>query len=420
KGFIELGASWLHGEYGNVLYEIARDKHLIGDPLEESSVEGEGHFCTDYGQHLDDEAVKDVIMVLEGIKEDLSNGCYADKKMSAGEVFKLKFQEYIDDKMSPFHDLTILWGLFNWYMKFEKIDNACRSLDDVSIKTYSEWSECEGVQLINFKTGFQSVVNLFAQQLPSSVIRLNTPVINVDFFEECVRVNTESGDRYECEYILLTCSPGFLKENLHSLFTPALPQRKADAIRSVGYGTINKIYLQFEKPFWTKSDLGFQLIWTSEDHKDLPKWVYDISGFDIVKGQPNFLLCWIGGDGAETVENESDEVVGLSCTKVLQMFLKDLCVQNPTKIIASKWKSNKYIRGAYSHGSVKFDKLGLTHEDLVEPISKEIRIQGTVVTKPVILFAGEATVRNYYSTTHGALLSGMREAQRIIDSIEKK
>ena len=35
--------------------------------------------------------------------------------------------------------------------------------------------------------------------------------------------------------------------------------------------------------------------------------------------------------------------------------------------------------------------------------------------QPVLLFAGEATHPTFYSSSHGALLSGQREAQRIVD-----
>lgn len=35
--------------------------------------------------------------------------------------------------------------------------------------------------------------------------------------------------------------------------------------------------------------------------------------------------------------------------------------------------------------------------------------------QPSVLFAGEATHAVFYSTTHGAMLTGEREAQRIID-----
>lgn len=33
---------------------------------------------------------------------------------------------------------------------------------------------------------------------------------------------------------------------------------------------------------------------------------------------------------------------------------------------------------------------------------------------PILLFAGEATIPGHYSTVHGARLSGIREAERIV------
>lgn len=33
------------------------------------------------------------------------------------------------------------------------------------------------------------------------------------------------------------------------------------------------------------------------------------------------------------------------------------------------------------------------------------------------MFAGEATIKKYYSTVHGAYISGEREAQRILNGL---
>lgn len=40
--------------------------------------------------------------------------------------------------------------------------------------------------------------------------------------------------------------------------------------------------------------------------------------------------------------------------------------------------------------------------------------------KPIILFAGEATCAGYQSTVEGARLSGIREAERIIQMMKRQ
>ena len=39
---------------------------------------------------------------------------------------------------------------------------------------------------------------------------------------------------------------------------------------------------------------------------------------------------------------------------------------------------------------------------------------------PKVLFAGEATIDEYFSAVHGAVESGAREAERLLDYFEEK
>lgn len=79
-----------------------------------------------------------------------------------------------------------------------------------------------------------------------------------------------------------------------------------------------------------------------------------------------------------------------------------------TCISRSKWHSNPHFLGSYTNYTLKSDALGATTTKLAEPIKDH---NG----KPIIQFAGEATDQHYYSTVHGAIGSGWREAQRLID-----
>lgn len=74
---------------------------------------------------------------------------------------------------------------------------------------------------------------------------------------------------------------------------------------------------------------------------------------------------------------------------------------------SSRWYTNKNFRGAYSFSSVQEASLKSPREDLATPL---IGDDG----HPAVLFAGEATHSKYFSTVHGAIETGFREANRII------
>lgn len=74
----------------------------------------------------------------------------------------------------------------------------------------------------------------------------------------------------------------------------------------------------------------------------------------------------------------------------------------------SQWYSNQNFCGVYSfekHG--KYSKKLLYQEYLAEPVCNTNGL-------PILQFAGEATHSTHYSTVHGAIETGWREANRII------
>ena len=87
----------------------------------------------------------------------------------------------------------------------------------------------------------------------------------------------------------------------------------------------------------------------------------------------------------------------------IMLHLKDIYgndIPNPKKMLRTKWQSNENSYGAYSFTAME------TEMKHFEDLAKEINDQ--------LFFAGEHTEVDYYSTAHGAYLSGIREAEKII------
>ena len=95
---------------------------------------------------------------------------------------------------------------------------------------------------------------------------------------------------------------------------------------------------------------------------------------------------------------------------------------------STRWYSNRYVNGAYSFISTKCDKNEtISHNVLGKALTIEHFYQvnqsnrhddgqnGKTSSSPVVLFAGEACHEKYFSTAHGAFLSGFEQAHRIVE-----
>lgn len=151
-------------------------------------------------------------------------------------------------------------------------------------------------------------------------------------------VECEDGTRIDADHIICTVSLGVLKERYLSMFRPVLPPVKCNAIEGLTLGTVDKIYLEFDSPFWPDDWNGFSLLWTQGDQEAIrereeDQWLEAVFGFFCVDYQPNILCGWISGARARRMEMLSEQEVFDGVVKLLRMFLKTtMNVKDPIRI----------------------------------------------------------------------------------------
>jgi monoamine oxidase len=94
-------------------------------------------------------------------------------------------------------------------------------------------------------------------------------------------------------------------------------------------------------------------------------------------------------------------------TWVLQKFSGDPGLPSPDRLVRASWSTDPH-----SMGSLCYPALISEEEDfctLSAPLPSE--------TDPRLLFAGDATHATFWGTMHGARLSGIREAKRVLDRV---
>lgn len=152
-----------------------------------------------------------------------------------------------------------------------------------------------------------------------------------------IRVKCADGSEYFCDHLICTVSLGVLKKRHWGLFEPVLPQPKIDSIESIGFGTVDKIYVEFTNPFWDADWEGVSFLWKTEQLKEIHEdpvngeWMKDTIGFYTVSAQPNILCGWLSGKAARIMEQVSEEEFKAGVERILKMFItewKDAEVKN--------------------------------------------------------------------------------------------
>ncbi|KAG6456711.1 hypothetical protein O3G_MSEX009900 [Manduca sexta] len=414
-GLVELGAEWIHGTINSRVYEtaIANNIDIVNQTLD-------FQFLVSDGSPADTKLISELMDFAFQVIDDPP-----PVPEPLGQYVTRRVNEHIKEKYPQIANDTHFIESFLYCMKlgmegYESSDNW----NDLT--TFSQYEELDGHQHASwhrygYKTFFELMLNTYnnGPGYPNLDIALNKEVSRITWprqpAEDAV-VSCSDGSVYRARSVIVTVSLGVLKERHNTLFSAALPSEKTTAIKIMSMGVIGKIILSFEKPWWPKNMTGSTFIWKAEDRKSIPKediWTSMMSGASVAMGTSNTLTLWLCSEAAKLVETLPEDVVKAKSMEILRRFMgRDTNIPEPTAMLRSNWYKNPYTRGGYTYDNILTPQYPNAREDLGKPLLDS-------AGNPRVLFAGEATNRQHYSTVHGASETGYREAMRLLNNSKK-
>lgn len=363
------GASWIHGINGNPISTLAQQAGM--NTFE--TIDDQSDACYDLGGVLRNSAIYDNAETeLYSILNTLKNSGNATQSFET--IFNNLYPAKANDRLWKF--------LLSTYVTFDTGD-----LNNLSSLLYNEGEEFGGAEKIA-TNGFDTIPNFLATGLN---ILLNQRVAKIDYSDTKVKI-THNGTVSEADYVVVTVPLGVLKSG-NIEFVPALPSAKQNAIQKIGMNCVNKFILTWDTAFWDNT----QYICYTPEVKDKFNYFVNVKKFH---PSVNALMTFAYADYARQTETMADaQLINEIMTNLRDIYGTN--IPNPTNMLRTKWQANENSFGAYSYTAVGTE---MKHfDDLAEEINDKL------------FFAGEHTEADYFSTAHGAYLSGIREANKIIE-----
>jgi monoamine oxidase len=377
---LDMGASWIHGIDGNPITALAKE---IKAQTAATDYENAWLYDVD-GALLGDAEWEEV----QGYGADVVLAAVKAKLCLLGDDYSL--QEAIENTL----DLDSLSRQerqrLNFYLNTNIEHEYAADVAELSAKHFDEGDEFDGGDVI-FPDGYDQIVNKLAAGLE---IKLGHVVEKIAYDEQQVTIVTNQGS-FAADYAVITLPLGVLQSG-RVTFEPPLPASKQEAINSLGFGVLNKLYLRFPTAFWPKEADVLNHI--SENKGEWAEWLNIYHYIDAP-----ILLGFNAAEYGRAIEALSDEEIVAAAMTVLRKLYGDR-IPEPEAWQLSRWASDPFAFGSYSFNAV--GSSGETREQLAQPVNERL------------FFAGEATSEEYAATVHGAYLSGQREAERILMTIE--
>lgn len=242
--------------------------------------------------------------------------------------------------------------------------------------------------------GYSELWRRLSQPIADS-IRFNTPATTIEWSEKGVKVES-SNEPFKARTAIVTASLGVLKAGTIE-FRPALPERKADAVKKLGMGALIKVIAEFRRSFW-EDELGKVSSFRNADSR--------LSGYSSHfwdRPGPPTLIVFLGAGPAEDVQGHPDRVHSMILNDLGEMFAGVDLEAELVSLDIADWGADPWALGGVSVGTVGGEGL---RRDLAAPT-------------PPLYWAGEATAEGGSAEcVHGALETGRRAAIQVLHAVQ--
>ena len=368
---LDLGATWIHGVKGNPLTSLAQSLQV-----KQITTSYDNSICYNTsGKALS--SAEDAS--LEEVRKQVFNAI----KQAQNQANDSSIRAAIDPLFTHANPAT--QRLINFILSGNIEQEYAGSAAKLSAYWYDASKTFQGQDAL-FAKGFRVITDYLAQGLN---IKLGQVVQAIHWQASPVRIVTTKAE-FNADQVLVTLPLGVLQAK-RVQFLPDLPTAKQTAIAKLGMGVLNKCYLRFNKVFWPTNVDWLEYI--PSEHGKWTEWVSFMRSAKLP-----VLLGFNAAERGKTIETWTDQQIVSSAMQTLRT-LYGTAIPEPVDYQITRWASDPFALGSYSYNPVGANPN--MRKELAKPLANKV------------FFAGEASEANYFSTAHGAYLSGLRAAKEM-------
>ncbi|OLQ06107.1 Spermine oxidase [Symbiodinium microadriaticum] len=286
-------------------------------------------------------------------------------------VEKLLARRFSDAAAAGAPSASFLRAAYDWRAQLECCISGCDAVSDLSLEAWGEYEDLpHAVRASNrWQGGFGALMQAALDDLLDTSSSAGDVDIRFGCSVECIRWSEDgvqltarsSNDSSEvclhADQVVVTTSLGVLKDSVASgrplCFEPPLPEPKRAAIERLGFGTVDKVLLLYEQPWWSDLWAALRFLWPEElANNEDPAWLRRIYGCTGACDNAG-LEFWLAGTGATDMEACSDQEVQESLQRLLQRCSgASSTLPEPSGLKRSSWGGDPNFLGSYSFVAV--------------------------------------------------------------------